>query len=169
LLALGLWLLRYDVARRTVRQRGLTRYIALCLLPGYAWLAVGGGLWLAYGGRATAGPLYDALLHTLFLGYVMSMIFGHAPVILPAVLRLRFPYRPWLYLPLVALHLSLAQRVAGDLAGQLAWRRWGGMINVMAVLLFLGLMVVSGLRPPAGARATARPSSAGNGPPAPGT
>lgn len=162
LVALGLWLLRYDVARRTIRSRGLTRYIAACLLPGYGWLALGGLLWLGYGLQATAGPLYDALLHTIFLGYVMSMIFGHAPVILPAVLRVRFPYQPWLYVPLIALHLSLALRVVGDLAGLIAWRRWGGMINVLAVLLFLGLMALarvdSARQPsPAPAQAGGRP------------
>ncbi|MBL8480690.1 MAG: hypothetical protein JNJ60_00720, partial [Rhodocyclaceae bacterium] len=34
----ALWLLRHDIARRTVRQAGLTRYIAVCLLAGYFWL-----------------------------------------------------------------------------------------------------------------------------------
>ncbi len=72
LAALGLWLLRYDIARRTVRQKGLTRYIAVCLLPGYAWLLLGGLLWLAYGGGAPAGPTYDAMLHTVFVGFVFS-------------------------------------------------------------------------------------------------
>jgi hypothetical protein len=35
LFALGGWLFRYDIARRTVKQTGLTRYIAVCLLAGY--------------------------------------------------------------------------------------------------------------------------------------
>ncbi|MCD4521467.1 beta-N-acetylhexosaminidase [Burkholderia pseudomallei] len=45
-LLLAAWLVRYDVARRTVRQRGLTRFIAVCLLSGYGWLAVSGALGL---------------------------------------------------------------------------------------------------------------------------
>ena len=45
-LILALWLLRYDIARRTVRQTGLTRFVAVCLLLGYGWLAVGGFLGL---------------------------------------------------------------------------------------------------------------------------
>ena len=36
LLALAAWLARYDIARRTVRLPGVTRFIALCLLAGYA-------------------------------------------------------------------------------------------------------------------------------------
>ena len=44
MLVLAVWLFRYDIARRTVLQSGLTRFIALCLLAGYGWLAVGGVL-----------------------------------------------------------------------------------------------------------------------------
>ena len=34
LLALAIWLLRYDIARRNAQQKGLVRFIALCLLSG---------------------------------------------------------------------------------------------------------------------------------------
>lgn len=142
LVLLGAWLLRYDVARRTIRRSGLTRYIAACLLPGYVWLGLGGLLWLRYGGTALAGPVYDAMLHSIFLGFVFSMIFGHAPVIIPAVLRLAVPYRPLFYAHLILLHGSLVLRVAGDLALQPGLRRWGGLLNVVAVLLFLGMTLV---------------------------
>ncbi len=142
LILLAAWLGRYDVARRTIRREGLTRFIAACLLPGYVWLGVGGALWLWFGGSSLAGPIYDAMLHTLFLGFVFSMIFGHAPVIIPAVLRISVPYRRVYYVHLLMLHLSLAMRVAGDLAWQPALRRWGGLFNVVAVLLFLGVTLV---------------------------
>ncbi|MBI4561017.1 MAG: hypothetical protein HY724_03150, partial [Candidatus Rokubacteria bacterium] len=46
LLGLALWLLRYDMAWRTLRQGGLPRYMAICLLSGYLWLGVGGLSWL---------------------------------------------------------------------------------------------------------------------------
>ena len=42
LLLLALWLMRQDVARRTVKGRGLPRFIAVCLLTGYVWLALSG-------------------------------------------------------------------------------------------------------------------------------
>lgn len=82
-LGLAAWLLRFDLARRTVRQHGLVRFIAVALLLGYGWLAVAGGLGLAWG-NPMAGPRYDALLHATFVGFVFSMIFGHAPIIVPA-------------------------------------------------------------------------------------
>lgn len=133
---LALWLLRYDVARRTIRKPGLTRFIAICLLAGYGWLAVGGIL-AGYFGGVTAGFHYDAILHAVFVGFVMSMIFGHAPIIFPAITGKAIPFRSAFYFHLALLHLSLLLRVAADLAVWLPARQWGGLLNVVAVLLFL--------------------------------
>jgi hypothetical protein len=143
LLALGWWLLRFDIARRTIRQKGLTRYIAACLLPGYVWLVVGGLVWLIYGGQYVAGPVYDALLHTIFLGFVFSMIFGHAPVIIPAVLGIKVPYTALFYTHLALLHISLVMRIAGDWLLWLPLRRWGGLLNEVAILGFLLITAVA--------------------------
>lgn len=148
LMLLGVWLLRNDIARRNIRLRGLSRFIAACLLPGYLWLVVGGALWLlASAGYATSPFLYDAMLHSLFLGFAVSMIFGHAPIILPAVLGIGMVYRPAFYAHLVLLHASLLLRVGGDLWGEPSWRLWGGVLNVIALLIFLPMMAVSMQRP----------------------
>lgn len=136
MLALALWLLRYNIARRTVRQKGLTRYIAVCMLAGYVWLGLSGLLALL-SGPLPAGPRYDALLHTLFLGFVFGMIFGHAPIILPAVLKVPLKYEALFYAPLLLLEISLMLRVIGDLLGWFTVRQWGGMLNVLAVLVFM--------------------------------
>jgi hypothetical protein len=136
LLAIVAWLVVFDVARRTVRARGLPRFIAVGLLAGYAWLALAGFLWSS-GGRVVAGSAYDARVHAVFLGFTMSMIFVHAPVILPAVLRRPLPYHPTLYAPLALLHLSLLARIAlGDGARSEPVWRWSGVANVVAVLGF---------------------------------
>src|SRR5690606_34554771 len=93
LLVLVGWALTFDVATRLVSSTGLPRYMAVCLLAGYGWLVVAGAAWIVAGGQAS-GWVYDAVLHSVFLGFVMSMIMAHAPVILPAVLRVPLPYRP---------------------------------------------------------------------------
>ncbi|HET9080504.1 MAG TPA: hypothetical protein VFO01_08305 [Trebonia sp.] len=139
LIALAAWLARYDIARRTVRGRGVTRYMAAALLAGYAWLAVAGGLWAGVGQMADGGA-YDAELHAIFLGFVMSMIFAHAPVIVPSVLRRPLPFRGYLYIPLVLLHVSLIVRlVGGDWAASTDAWQWGGSLNEVAILLFLAM------------------------------
>jgi hypothetical protein len=137
MVVLAWWLLRYDIARRTVLQTGLTRFIAVCLLSGYVWLGIGGVLSWRFGG-VLAGPYYDAMLHSVFVGFVFAMIFGHAPIILPAILgRDGSPYHPAFYGPLLLLHLSLLLRIAGDLSGWWPGRQWGGLLNAMAILFFL--------------------------------
>jgi hypothetical protein len=142
LLLLAAWLLRFDVARRTIRGRGLARFTAACLLSGYVWLGVGGALALAHRGEF-AGPVYDAALHAVLVGFVFAMILGHAPIIFPAVIGGRAVFHPRSYLPLVMLQASVALRVAGDLS--LAWgdggwgraRPWGGALGTAAIVLFL--------------------------------
>jgi len=136
LFALALWLARQDVARRTVRERGLTRFIAICLLSGYAWLGAGAMILFAYGIFAAPGTR-DAGLHAILLGFVFSMVFGHAPIIFPAVTRAAMPYHWSFYIPLVLLQASLATRIAGDLSAVADWRRLGGMANAAALLLFV--------------------------------
>lgn len=145
LLAVAVWLLRYDVARRTLRIPGLPRFVAGGLLAGYAWLALAGLAWVFFG--VPPGGFWDAALHALFLGFVMGMVFAHAPVILPAVLRVSLPYRPVLVVPVLLLHVSLALRVVGDVAGAgTAWRI-GGILNVAAVLLFIATAALVALSP----------------------
>src|SRR5690606_38416668 len=132
------WLARYDIARLTIRRAGLPRYIAACLLIGYGWLAVSGVISIHFG-ALYAGPTYDGFLHALFLGFVFSMIFGHMPIILPAITGQSVAYIPAFYLHLALLHGSLAVRVFADFSQQHALRQWGGLFNVTAVLLFVGL------------------------------
>lgn len=145
MLALAIWLLVFDIARRRLQAGGQARFIAFALLGGYVWLAVGGLLMLRFGGIA-AGPHYDAMLHAVFLGFVFSMIFGHALIIFPAVLGRPLSYHPVFYLPLALLHLSLILRIVGDLALQMTLRRWGGILDATAILLFLMLVVVAIVR-----------------------
>ncbi len=136
------WLLRYDIARRTIRQSGLPRYIAACLLAGYVWLGFGGAVAI-WKGAVFAGPDYSVILHAFLLGFVFSMIFGHAPIILPALTGLHLKYSPIFYGHLALLHLTLLYRTYGNLAGDFTARQRGGLLNVVAVLLFLVVTVYS--------------------------
>jgi hypothetical protein len=115
LLLLSLWLGYYDMARRRIRAGGQARYMALALLSGYVWLGIGGLLALRVAG-VTAGPQYDALLHTIFVGFILAMIFAHALIILPLLTGRVVAFTPAFYLPLGLLHVTLLVRVAGDLS-----------------------------------------------------
>lgn len=151
---------RLDGATRTVRGRGLPRYIAVAVLAGYGWLAVAGTTW-ALAGPQWGGRGYDAVLHAVFLGFVMSMIMAHAPVILPAVVRRPLPYTPWMYGPLALLHLTLLVRLlVGDAWDVPAAVVAGGVGDVVATLAFVGVAVGSAVRAGTSRRTPSRPAAA---------
>jgi hypothetical protein len=138
------WISWYDISRRTLKQSGLPRYVALSIQSGSLWLGVAGLLMLIFR-DIPAGPRYDAILHAVFVGFAFSMIFGHAPLIFPSVLKLPLQFQPYFYVPLVLLHASLVQRVASDLFGWTYLRQWGGFLNTAAILLFFVLNLVSAI------------------------
>jgi hypothetical protein len=113
-------------------------------------MALGGLLWVLDAPLFVGGMAYDAMLHTLFLGFVFSMIFGHAPIILPAVVNLPVNYTPRFYIHLALLHASLLLRIVGDLTLTPALQHWGGLLNVCAVVLFLGSTLLATRQPAAG-------------------
>ncbi len=141
-ICLALWLLRYDVATRTVHKQGLPRFVAICLLLGYVWLGIGGGIG-SFSGALYGGFLYDALLHAVLVGFVASMVFGHAPIIFPAVLGRPIRFTPLSYGYLFLLHGSLVLREMGNFAQSLEVRQWGGLLNVSAAAIFVLVTLIS--------------------------
>ncbi len=140
LLGLAAWLLTFDIARRTLFTQGLSRYMAVCLLGGYAWLAIGGVAWAA---TALGAAWRDTALHALGLGFVFSMMMGHAPVILPAVAKVKLLFGWPFYLPLALLHGSLVVRL-GLRAFDAGWLPRGAELNAAAIALF-ALTAVGGV------------------------
>ena len=135
------WLLRNDIARHTVKKTALPRYSAICLLSGYVWLVVGGLISLGFGGMV-AGMRYDAFLHAIFLGFVFSMLFAHAPIIFPAILGGPALYSPFFYVFLILMQVSLVGRIVSDLTGLWQFRLWTGLLNAFSLSLFIITMMV---------------------------
>lgn len=136
LVAIALWLMRDDVARRLVRTHGFRRYNGAALLAGYGWLTLAGLVWLTAGTPSSQGA-YDVVIHATFLGFGLSMVMAHAPTIFPAVLGRPLPYRPVLWLPLGLLHGGLVARVAGDVLGGGPLWQAGSVVTVVALLVFV--------------------------------
>jgi hypothetical protein len=144
-LLLAAWLAVQDIARRTARESGLTGYIGRCLLSGYFWLAVGALLLLGRGAQY-ATFAWDAAMHAVALGFVFSMVFGHAPVIVPAVARAQVPYHWSFYVPLALLHLSVAIRIGGDLLADPPLRATGGALSALAIVAFVATVLAAVVR-----------------------
>jgi hypothetical protein len=133
LIGSALWLLRYDVACRTIWQPGMAGFAAACMIAGHVWLMAAGVLLFAMP-PATEVFSYDAVVHAIGIGFVMSMVFGHAPIILPAVTGIRIAFTRFAYLPLALLHLSLMLRIGADLSEQIELRAASGVLTVIALL-----------------------------------
>ena len=129
---LAAWLLRWDVATRQWRARGWAGHTAICLVVGYVWLATGSVLGLM--GQTVAW-------HALWLGFVMAMVFGHAPIMLPALAGWRPEPTRWALLPLAVLGASLALRVGASVTGWAAGLSMAGAGHALAFVLFGAVMV----------------------------
>jgi hypothetical protein len=141
LLAVTVWLVRHDIALRTIRLAGQARFSAVCLLAGYFWLGLAGLVLLVAPPGATAFS-YDAAVHAIAIGFVLSMIFGHAPIILPAVTGLRVRYSAAVYGPLVVLHLSVLLRIAADLFEHVEMRAFSGPITIIAFAGYVATLII---------------------------
>lgn len=141
-LVTAVWLFRDDVGRRMVRTDGLRRFNAAALLAGNFWLAVAGIVWLVTG-QPTGRGAYDITIHGVLLGFGLSMIIAHAPIIFPAVLGRPLPYKPVMWVPLGVLHGGMVVRALGDLTGIDLLFRTGGIVTVSSLLLFAATVIFS--------------------------
>jgi hypothetical protein len=142
LLAVTAWLVRHDIALRTIRLSGQARFSAACLLAGYFWLGLA-SLVLLVAPPGTTVFSYDAAIHAIAIGFVLSMIFGHAPIILPAVIGLRVRYSAAAYVPLVVLHLSVLLRIAADLFERVEMRAISGPATIIAFAGYAATLMIT--------------------------
>lgn len=136
----------HDIAFQTVRTSGLTKFMGAAMLAGYAWALVAAGIWVAVG-PVFSGYAYDTSVHALTIGFALSMVMAHAPIIVPAVVRRQVPYSPVLWVVWGLLQVGLVVRVVGGARaafgfdqGVLAWQ-YGGAVDVLTVLAFVGTTV----------------------------
>ena len=126
----------HDVARKTINIPGIPRLSAVAMLAGYGWALLPAALWIT-APPTFSGYGYDAIVHALTVGFAVSMVIAHAPVIIPSVIRREVPYHLSMWVPLVLFHLSLLIRfLSGAREAALPWR-FGGSLGVCAFLLFV--------------------------------
>jgi len=145
LIVMTAWLLRYDIAVRTIRSAGTARFSAACMLAGYVWLMTAGLLLLLLP-PAAATFAYDAIIHAITIGFVFSMIFGHAPIIFPAVTGVRIRSNAAAYTPLMLLHASVGLRVWADLVEWQNGREIAGLATVVALISYALVVVATSIK-----------------------
>lgn len=142
MLVLALWLALRDRPPAAARMRGLPRFIATAIPMAYGWLAAAAILMLFYDGVPT-GWRYDAMAHAIFAGFVLTMIFAHGPIVVPAVIGAAIAYRRVVYAPLALLELSVALRIFGDLLERADVRDAGAVGIAVALVGFMASMGAS--------------------------
>ncbi len=140
IIMMALWLLRFDMARVLLKQRGQDLYTGITLTLGYLWLLASAVFMIFVNNGAFA---LDALLHSFFLGFTISMLFAHGPLIFPTLLGKtgqRFHGLLWIWLSIF--QLSVVTRITADLLTMPLLRKWAGMVNGITILFFLITMFV---------------------------
>lgn len=125
----------HDVARRMVTSTGIPRFAATCMLGAYAWALCAAGMWIFMG--ATSGYAYDLAVHALTIGFTLSMIVAHAPVIIPAVIRREVPYHRLMWVGWALIQVALLLRLTGGGRDVEALWRFGAALGVVAFLVFV--------------------------------
>ncbi len=108
------------------------KFMMLASVMAFFWLITTGVLMLS------GAMFYDAQLHSFFVGFVFSMIFAHAPLMLPRVFKFEADlFHPVVYILLLALQAGLFVRVYGSVLENEHLTRWGGFSNGIIILIFL--------------------------------
>lgn len=141
LIGIALWLSKFDIIRLNFRQKGLPKFSALALSAGYFWLFWSGVIALVYADYF-ASPIYDVIVHSIMIGFVFSMVFANAPIIMPSIIGLKKSFHWSLYMPLWLLHITLVFRVIGGLILNNHLRLIGAMGNAISVVLFIFLFAI---------------------------
>lgn len=136
------WFAIHDMARRSIKKQGYSRYLGIGILTAYAWLffhVLSVLLFLDH-------PFgYDLYIHTFFLGFGFSMIWAHGPMILPAVLKLSFrPFHPILWVFWGIFQLSLLLRVIGTTMDINMVRQFFSVLNgcsIIAIFIIMATLV----------------------------
>ncbi len=94
-------------------RTSLQAYVDKGILIAYFWLFLGVLLFLLRVSGITG--LYDAAIHSIALGFIVTFIFAHGPVIFPTVLERNVNIGRLSFLPIVTLTLSNCLRIFGDM------------------------------------------------------
>jgi hypothetical protein len=140
----SVWLLKHDVIRIGLWKEGLVKFSAMALLIGNIALLLDGLLLVLSGEQVYT---YDSFVHTFFIGYVMTMIFAHGPMILPGVLGISIkPYHPVLYMWLFLLFVSLCLRLFANVILDTGLRKISGLASALCMVLYFLTLVAQVIR-----------------------
>lgn len=125
---------------------GLHNFLKLALILSYAWLFTA-AIALILSTKISAAIQKDILFHLFGLGFVFTMILGHAPLILPAALG-KLPPTKAPVIPFLLFQTATIFRMVGDLALLKSvtvwqWTGWiSGVIHIISFFAYVGMLII---------------------------
>jgi hypothetical protein len=127
----------------------LQRYVAKHIVVAYVWLILSAFFGFAFVSDLN-GLYYDAMIHSMTVGFIGTMLLAHGPVIIPSVISKRVDVSRLTLYPLFILTISNIMRIIGDLA---IGNGFGPLLNILsgssgwlillAVLTFISSLIIS--------------------------
>lgn len=130
-------------SERFVFSSGMKGYLSWHLAIAYAWAFAGFALaaWAYFAEKPQAN--FDPTVHALAVGFVLGMIFAHAPAILPAIINRRLDEGGLSLAPLAILTISNAMRVLGGLSKASFAVGYSGLVALLSLLALAWMMLRS--------------------------
>ncbi len=128
----------------SVGMQTMHQFHRVALRIAYAWL-ISGCVFLALWNLVPGAIVKDVVFHLFGLGFIFSMILGHAPIILPAALGKLQPKRP-VWWPFLIFQFATLLRVGCDFAilfslNTWVWSGWvSGLIHLGSFLTFMAML-----------------------------
>lgn len=144
----------YDASVRTSQQNisgssahGLHRFLRNALFLAYGWLFLA-AIAMMLSSEIPGAIMKDVMFHLIGLGFIFTMILGHAPLILSATLGKLPPGRAPV-IPFFLFQTATCIRILGDFAFMKSipiwqWSGWiSGLLNTVSFFLYMALLVLS--------------------------
>ncbi|MCI0447769.1 hypothetical protein L0152_31720 [bacterium] len=121
----------YDTALRVSQKQsdGLHKFLRTALMLSYAWLFLG-AVAMTASSKISSAIFKDVQFHLIGLGFIFTMILGHAPLILSSALS-KLPPKKAPMIPFLVFQAATVLRILGDFAllKSVPFWQWSGWIS----------------------------------------
>lgn len=133
----------FDTARKTYRVPGVTGFMGISMLVAYFWGLCASLTWIVSnsGGLAGSSLWWDFAVHSLAVGFIMTMVVAHVCVIVPSIIHRSMPFHPILWLPLALFTLGLALRFIGTVRVAMPVWQAGDCLNALGMLALVASVI----------------------------
>lgn len=137
----------YDTALRVSQKQtdGLHKFLKTALMLSYGWLSLG-AIAMTASSKISSAIFKDVQFHLIGLGFIFTMILGHAPLILSSALS-KLPPKKAPMIPFLVFQTATLFRILGDFAllksaSLWQWSGWiSGLIHMISFFAYIATLI----------------------------